>query len=171
MSSSGARGKALVRAPSSRLAEGLVTHIERTPVDLDLARAQHTAYTAALRQHGWDVRAVAEADDCPDSVFIEDTVVVCGNLAVITRPGAPSRRPETAAVEVVVRDLGLDTVHIEAPDTVDGGDVLQVGTTVYVGQGGRTTAGGISQLAAHLATMGRTVGPRTPGGFCTSSRR
>jgi dimethylargininase len=84
-------------------------------------------------------------------------VVVCGNLAVVTRPGAPSRRPETAAVEAAVRNLGLDTVRIEAPDTVDGGDVLQVGPTVYVGQGGRTTAGGISQLAGHLATIGRTV--------------
>ena len=77
---------ALVRSPSSRLAEGIVTHIERTPVDVDLARRQHDAYVAAVAGCGWRTVAVAAADDCPDSVFIEDTVVVFGDLAVVTRP-------------------------------------------------------------------------------------
>ena len=87
------------------------------------------------------------ADDCPDAVFVEDTVVVCAGLAVLTRPGAPSRRAETAAVEPVVATLGLAVARIEAPGTLDGGDVLQVGTTVYVGRSGRTNAAGIAQLA------------------------
>src|SRR5690349_20819220 len=100
------RGVALVRRPSPRLAEGIVTHIERTPVDVDLAREQHTSYLDALTQHGWRPWEVAPADDCPDSVFIEDTVVVCDSLAIITRPGAVQRRPEIEAVLATVAGLG-----------------------------------------------------------------
>jgi dimethylargininase len=150
-------GTALVRRPSGRLAEGIVTHIERSPIDLALARRQHEHYVAALADHGWRVHEVAPAEDCPDSVFIEDTVVVCEGMAVITRPGAIVRRPETAAVESTVRDLGLTVNHIEDPGTVDGGDVLHIGQTVYVGLGGRTNAEGVRQLAALLAPLGRTT--------------
>ena len=149
------RGIALVRRPSSRLADGIVTHIERSQVDLGLARRQHDGYRAALADHGWRVHEVPEADDCPDSVFIEDTVVVCAGTAVITRPGAPSRRPETHAVEATMRELGLTIVRIENPGTLDGGDVLQIGQTVYVGLGGRTNADGIRQLGDLLAPLGR----------------
>jgi len=151
------RGIALVRPPGPRLAEGLVTHIERAPVDLDRARGQHAAYVAALAAHGWTVREVPPADDCPDAVFVEDTVVVCGGLAVLTRPGAPQRRAEVAGTEAVVRDADLCTVRIAGPGTLDGGDVLQVGATVYVGRGGRTNAEGIRQLRGHLSAVGRTV--------------
>ena len=87
------RGVALVRRPGPRLAEGIVTHIDRSPVDVDLARRQHDGYVSALSSHGWRVQEVPPADDCPDAVFVEDTVVVCGNLAVVARPGAPVRRP------------------------------------------------------------------------------
>jgi dimethylargininase len=153
------RGTALVRRPGPRLAEGIVTHIARTPVDVALAGRQHEAYVAALTGHGWRVVEVPPADDCPDAVFVEDTVVVCGDLAVVSRPGAPERRPETAAVEATLRGLGLTVARVEAPGTLDGGDVLQVGDTVYVGHGGRTDADGIRQLAAHLATVGRRVVP------------
>lgn len=153
------RGTALVRRPSTRLAEGIVTHIARTPVDVALARRQHDAYVAALAGHGWRVVEVPPAEDCPDSVFVEDTVVVCGDLAVVSRPGAPERRPETAEVEATLRELGLRIAHIEAPGTLDGGDVLQIGDTVFVGRGGRTNADGITQLAAHLSTVGRRVVP------------
>jgi len=152
-------GLALVRRPSSRLADGLVTHIERTPVDLALARRQHEAYVAALAGTGWTTREVPPADDCPDSVFVEDTVVVCGSTAVLTRPGAPERRAELAGTEQAVRLGGLDVARIEPPGTLDGGDVLQVGDTVYVGRGGRTNAEGIRQLRGHLAGLGRTVVP------------
>src|SRR5438046_10764514 len=81
-------GTGLVRGPSSRLAEGIVTHISRTPVDVELARSQHAAYAEALAASGWAIRQAPAADDCPDSVFVEDTVVVCEDLAVLTRPGA-----------------------------------------------------------------------------------
>ena len=75
-------GTGLVRGPSSRLAEGIVTHISRMPVDMELARSQHAAYADALAASGWAIRAAPAADDCPDSVFIEDTVVICEDLAV-----------------------------------------------------------------------------------------
>jgi dimethylargininase len=87
-------GTSLIRPPSSRLAEGIVTHIGRSAVDIALARTQHTAYAEALAASDWTVRSVPAADDCPDSVFVEDTVVVCEALAVLARPGAAARRAE-----------------------------------------------------------------------------
>jgi dimethylargininase len=150
-------GTVLVRAPSSRLAEGIVTHIGRAPVDVALARAQHTAYADALAACNWGIRRVPVAEDCPDSVFIEDAVVVCEDLAVLARPGAPARRAEVAGVAGMIRSLGLRTAAIQAPGTLDGGDVLQAGHTVYVGRGGRTNGAGIRQLRALLAPLGRTV--------------
>ena len=150
-------GMALVRAPSSRLAEGIVTHISRTAVDVALARAQHAAYGEALTASGWTIQPAPTAEDCPDSVFIEDAVVVCEDLAVLTRPGASARRAEVTGVAGLARSLGLRTAEIEEPGTLDGGDVLQAGHTVYVGRGGRTNAAGIRQLRALLAPLGRTV--------------
>jgi dimethylargininase len=150
-------GTVLVRPPSSRLAEGIVTHVRRTPVDVALARAQHAAYAGALAASDWEIQQVPAAEDCPDSVFIEDTVVVCEDLAVLARPGAPARRAEVAGVASIVGPLGLRTAQIEEPGTLDGGDVLQVGHTVYVGRGGRTNGTGIRQLRALLAPLGRTV--------------
>ena len=150
-------GTSLIRPPSSRLAEGIVTHIARTVVDVDLARAQHAAYAGALAASDWAVRPVPAADDCPDAVFVEDTVVVCADLAVLTRPGAAARRAEVSGTAPVVASLGLRTARIEEPGTLEGGDVLQTGTTVYVGRGERTNAEGIRQLRALLAPLGRTV--------------
>lgn len=89
-------------------------------------------------------------------MFIEDAVVVHGDLAVITRPGALERRGETAGAERAVRDLGLRVVQIE-PGTLDGGDVLRAGDTAYVGLGGRTNGIGIQQLATHLKEFGVRV--------------
>jgi dimethylargininase len=150
-------GTALVRRPGGRLAEGIVTYVSRTPVDVALAKAQHAAYTSALAANGWTVRQVPAADGCPDAVFVEDTVVVCEDLAVLTRPGAPARRAEVAGVARTVRALGLRTARITRPGVLDGGDVLQVGTTVYVGRGGRTDGEGIRQLRSLLAPLGRVV--------------
>ena len=141
---------ALVRRPGPRLADGIVTHIDRSAIDLDLARAQWEAYTAALATAGWDLVEVEPADEHPDAVFVEDPVVVQGDLAVMARSGAPQRRGEAAGVERAVRDLGLRVAHIEAPGTLDGGDVLRTGGTAYVGLGGRTNGVGIQQLAVHL---------------------
>ena len=137
---------ALVRRPSSRMADGIVTYGERAEVDPELALEQHTAYVDALKDGGWSIREVAPADELPDSAFVEDTVVVCGRMAVLTRPGASERQAEVTGAEEAVRALGLELARIEAPGTLDGGDVLQVGTTLYAGRGGRTNAEGIEQL-------------------------
>jgi dimethylargininase len=150
-------GTALVRAPSGRLAEGIVTHVARSPVDVALARQQHAAYAAALAAAGWVIEQVPAAEDCPDSVFVEDTVVVVEDLAVLARPGATVRRAEVDGTAGAVASLGLRTARITDPGTLDGGDVLQSGTTVYVGRGGRTNAEGIRQLRGLLAPLGRTV--------------
>jgi dimethylargininase len=149
--------RALVRRPSRRLAEGLVTHQQRVPVDVDLALAQWEGYVAALHDAGWETIEVPPADDCPDSVFVEDTVVMYGDRAVITRPGADERKPETAATAAVLRGLGYDVVEIEAPGTLDGGDVLKHGGMVWVGMGGRTNQSGVDQLAAYLEQYGARV--------------
>ena len=149
--------RALVRQPGRRLPEGLLTHFERTDVDVALATQQWHGYVDALKRNGWATIEVPAADDCPDAVFIEDTIVMFGDLAVITFPGAPSRQPETAAVAVTIGGLGYKIARIEPPGTLDGGDVLKVGKTVYVGLGGRTNAAGMAQLAAHLETRGATV--------------
>jgi dimethylargininase len=153
------QGVALVRPPSSALADGIVTHIERSPVDPVLARTQHAAYVAALAAHGWSSVEVADAEPYPDGVFVEDTVVVVDDLAVLTLPGALSRRAEVDGTADAVRRLGLREAAIAGPGTLDGGDVLQVGRTVYVGRGGRTNAEGIRQLRALLAPLGRVVVP------------
>jgi dimethylargininase len=150
---------ALVRRPSPRMSDGIVTHIDRTPVDVDLAFEQHAGYVRALAGAGWTIHEVEPADELADSAFIEDAVVVCDGLAVLTRPGAPEREAEIAGAERAARELGLEIAHIEAPGTLDGGDVLQVGATVYVGRGGRTNGEGIRQLRRHLATRERSVVP------------
>jgi dimethylargininase len=151
------RGNALVRRPSPRLAEGIVTHIERSAVDVGLALDQHDDYVHALQSLGWEVVFVEPADECPDSVFIEDTLVVIGDIAVLTRPGAETRRPEIEGVAAAIEPFGLPIHRIEAPGTLDGGDVLQVGDRVYVGRGGRTNAEGIRQLRRIARDAGRTV--------------
>lgn len=151
------RPLALVRRPSSRLADGELTHRERESVDIDLARAQWDGYVAALDAAGFDIREVDADDMLADSVFVEDTVVVFGELAVVASPGADSRRPETDAPASAVRALGLDVKQIVLPGTLDGGDVLKIGHMVYVGQGGRTNAEGIRQLAAFVEEAGYEV--------------
>ncbi|MDT9694862.1 dimethylargininase [Streptomyces sp. P17] len=149
--------KALVRRPSPRLAEGLVTHIEREKVDVDRATEQWEAYVEALRTHGWETVEVDPADDCPDSVFVEDTVVMYKNVALITRPGARARRAETIGVEEAVASLGCSVNWIWEPGTLDGGDVLKVGDTIYVGRGGRTNAAGVQQVRAAFEPLGARV--------------
>jgi len=148
---------ALVRAPSSRMHEGIVTYGERVAADPARAAIQHEAYVGALADAGWAIHEVAPADDAPDSAFVEDTVVVCGELAVLARPGAPERRVELAGTEEAVRRLGLEVARIEEPGTLDGGDVLQVGATLYVGRGGRTNSEGTRQLGALSGPRGLTV--------------
>jgi len=111
---------ALVRRPSSRMADGITTHIVRVHVDAGLAARQHEAYVGALAGAGFAIREVAPADDLPDCAFVEDTVVVLGDLAVLARPGATERRAEVAGTDAAVRSLGLDVARIEEPGTLDG---------------------------------------------------
>ncbi len=148
---------ALVRLPAANLAEGQVTHIARSVIDAEKADAQWDDYVAALIENGWDTIEVPVAAEAPDSVFVEDAVVIFGDLAVIASPGHESRRSETAGVEDTVRELGLRIARIELPGTLDGGDVLKVGSTVYVGRGGRTNAEGIRQLRSIVSPLGYTV--------------
>lgn len=148
---------AFVRRTSPRMADGLVTHIERAPIDVALAERQWDAYVEALHAHGWLTIEVPPAPDCPDSAFVEDTMVVYGDLAVIARPGAQERRPETGAAEEAARDAGYRIVRMEAPGTLDGGDVLKFGGIVWVGIGGRTNPEGVRQLREHLGPLGAEV--------------
>ena len=148
---------ALVRRPSPRLADGLVTHIGRSPVDATVAAQQWFGYVFALHDHGWSTTEVAPAPELADSAFVEDTMVVFRDTAVLARPGADERKPEVAAAAHAVRGYGYRTVVIEAPGTLDGGDVLKVGDTIYVGNGGRTNVEGIAQLAAAFEPLGATV--------------
>jgi N-dimethylarginine dimethylaminohydrolase len=147
-----------VRIPASNLSEGELTHLERRPVDAARADEQWDDYCAALVAEGWDTVEVDAAPDLPDSVFIEDTVVFFGDLAVLTNPGAESRSAEVEAVERAVRAIpGVSIARIASPGTLDGGDVLKVGGTVYVGASARTNAEGIRQLRGILAPRGYTV--------------
>ena len=147
----------LVRRPSPRLAEGELTHIERVPVDADLAQQQWEQYVDVYRSRGWDVIDIEAADAHADGVFVEDTVVMFGDVAVLTRPGADSRRGEIDTTRAALERAGIPFLAIEEPGTLDGGDVLKVGRTVYVGQTLRTNAEGIAQLDALLAPRGWTV--------------
>jgi dimethylargininase len=149
--------KALVRRPSPRLPEGIVDHIERVPVDYRLAVKQWDQYVALLRRYEWETIEVAPADDCPDSVFVEDTMVVYRGVALICRPGAPSRRPEIADAQRTVERLGYSIDRIQEPGTLDGGDVLEVGDLIYVGRSDRTNAEGAAQLRRTFDSLGATV--------------
>jgi dimethylargininase len=148
---------ALVRRPSPRLAEGIVTHVERRPVEHQLALRQWDDYVETLRSTGWQTIEVPPAQDCPDSVFVEDTMVVYRNVAVMARPGAEARTPEVSAAEKTVEGLGYSVNRIRPPGTLEGGDVLKIGDTVYVGRGGRTNAAGVSQLREILTPVGASV--------------
>lgn len=149
--------RALVRRPGPRLDQGLLTHLDRRPVDLVLAARQWTGYVEALRSEGWETIEVEAADDCPDAVFVEDTVVMYADLAVITRPGATQRRGETAGTESALRALDYRIARISEAARLDGGDVLKHDGTVWVGLGGRTDEAGAAELAALLEPLGARV--------------
>ena len=154
----------LVRPPSPRLAEGELTHLDRVPVDPALARTQWEGYVAAFADRGWDVVELDEAPEHPDGVFVEDALVVVDRLAVLTSPGAASRRGELVTARagvdrLVAAGLGFEVAAIEPPGHLDGGDVLKVGDVVYVGRGDRTDDEGIRQLAALVEPYGRRVVP------------
>ncbi|HNJ14538.1 MAG TPA: arginine deiminase-related protein, partial [Anaerolineales bacterium] len=147
---------AITRKISPRFNECEVTHIERTPIDLNVARAQHQEYVHALAALGCQVIELPEEPDLPDSVFVEDTAFILPEVAVITRPGADSRKPET---ESIIRALSSyrPLVHVTEPGTVDGGDVLVLGKNIYIGNSTRSNADAVRQIQQLLDHYGYTV--------------
>lgn len=147
---------AITREVSASIERCALTHLSREPIDLERARAQHAAYEWALVDAGCTVRRLGTTDALADSVFVEDVAIVCDELAIVTRPGAESRRQETTAVADWLSHV-RPVRFVEAPATLDGGDVLMVGRQVFVGLSERTTEDGASQLRHLLAPHGYEV--------------
>jgi dimethylargininase len=147
---------AITRAVSDAINRCELTHVARQPIDLDRARAQHRAYERALEEAGCHIVRAEPAHELPDAVFVEDTAIVVGEVAVVTRPGAASRRPEVAGVSKVLERYRT-LAAIAAPGTVDGGDVLVVGRFVFAGRSTRTDDEGIRQLRDILEPFGYGV--------------
>ena len=147
---------AITREISPRFAECELTHIERTPIDLELARRQHRAYVRMLRELGCDVTELPAEADLPDSVFVEDTAFILPEVAVITRPGADSRKPETDSIVRALTPL-IRMVCIQEPATVDGGDVLVLGKRIFIGLSTRSNQEAVDQLNDRLAKYGYSV--------------
>jgi dimethylargininase len=133
-----------------------LTHRARVPIDVGRAAAQHAAYERALVRLGCSVPRLGSGPDMPDSVFVEDAAVVLDEIAVIMRPGAASRRGETTLVADALRPY-RSLARIEPPGTMDGGDVLCVGRTIFVGSSTRTNASGVAQMTDLAAPHGYRV--------------
>lgn len=146
---------ALVRGVPLSFSDALVMG-ERPTIDVERARAQHDGYQEMLQGAGYSLLPVAADEEYPDCPFVEDAAVVLETIAVITRPGAVERRGETGAVAAGLRTL-LPLRHIAEPGTIDGGDVLRVGSTVFVGRSTRTNTAAIAQLGEFAAEDGLTV--------------
>ncbi len=149
---------ALTRAVPPSIARCELTHVEREPIDHARAEREHAAYEDALARAGCRVERLPALPDSPDSVFVEDTAIVFDEIAVIARPGAASRRGE---VDSTARALAPHRrlARLDAPATIDGGDVIVTPRAVYVGVSGRTNTEGALQLAAVLAPHGIGVVP------------
>lgn len=147
---------ALTRAVSPTLIDCQLTHLARQPLDVGRAVAEHEAYERRLTQLGATVRRLPPTPDLPDAVFVEDTAVVLDDVAIITHPGAASRRPETATVADALGRL-RPLIHIRPPATIDGGDVLVAGRTVFVGLSSRTNQAAVDQLQLALGPSGYRV--------------
>lgn len=149
---------AVTRAVSPRLAECELTHLPRDPIDVAKAIADHERYEAALRSCGARVVRAPEEPTLPDAVFVEDAALVLDEVAIITRPGAPSRRPEIESMAGVLSAY-RSLRRIQPPGTLDGGDVLVVGRTIYVGLSSRTNHDGLTQLGTLVREWGYEVIP------------
>ncbi|HSN16766.1 MAG TPA: arginine deiminase family protein [Gammaproteobacteria bacterium] len=147
---------ALVRDVSPSLERCELSFQDRVSIDLERARTQHRVYVEMLARLGCRVETLPTLPENPDAVFVEDTAVVLDEIAVITRPGAESRRAEVdSTAEALARHRKL--AYIEASGTLDGGDVLRVGRTLYVGSSARSDTSGIEQLRAHVKPHGYDV--------------
>ncbi len=147
---------AITRQVSPAIHRCELTHLARQPIDYVRACAQHRQYEAALRALGMDVISLAAEPDLPDSVFVEDVALVLDECAIMLNPGAVSRRPEVASVEKALTPYRA-VFHIQPPATVDGGDILTAGRTVYVGLSSRSTEHAVEQLKAILEPRGYQV--------------
>jgi dimethylargininase len=148
--------KALVRCIPDSFPKALSAVVPEPPIDVAKARTQHQAYRAALEAMGVEVKVLDALEETPDCCFIEDTAVVADGLAVITRPGAPSRRAETAAIAAALKS-DVELVQMIEPATLDGGDVMRVGKTFFVGASARTNPEGVKALADAFASRGFAV--------------
>lgn len=147
---------ALTRAVPPSIPRCELTHLDRAPIDYDAAVAQHVAYEAALASLGCRILRLPAEPELPDSVFVEDTAVVLPELAVIARPGAASRRPEVDSVVEYLAER-RELAFIDAPATLDGGDVLRVGRSIWVGRSERTNRAGYDQLRRLLEPRGYRI--------------
>lgn len=150
--------KAITRAVSPTIGECELTHLDRQPVDFDLAQRQHGAYETLLAALGCELIGLPPEPALPDAVFVEDTALVLDELAIITRPGAMSRRGETVSIARALAPYRR-LHHLQAPATLDGGDVLRLGRELYVGLSGRSNLEAIEQLRRMLHPWGYTVHP------------
>lgn len=147
---------AITRGLSASIASCELTYQSRKPIDVDRARRQHSDYEECLRSLGCEVHRLPEAPELPDAVFVEDIAVVLDEVAVITRPGAESRRPEIPAVAESLRPY-RPLARIEAPGILDGGDILRLGQRLFVGLSRRSNGAAIRQLQDLLAVFGYGV--------------
>ena len=147
---------AMTREVSPAVGACELTHLARAPIDVERAVAQHRQYENLLAELGCELHRLPAEPALPDAVFVEDTAVVLDELAVITRPGAESRRDETASVADALKQC-RKLFHIKPSGTLDGGDVLQTGKTLYVGRSKRSNREGIEQLRSILADFGYAV--------------
>lgn len=145
--------RAITREVSPRFSDCEITHIERTPIDLDTARAQHHEYVQILKRLGCEVVELPAEADLPDSVFVEDTAIVLPEVAVITRPGADSRKPETESIAQALAPL-KSLAFLQEPASLDGGDVLVLGKKIYVGLSTRSNQDAVDQLNRLLSDHG-----------------
>lgn len=137
--------RALVRDIPDSFTRALSAHAPATPIDVALARSQHAAYVSALEASGVSVERLAADEAHPDCVFVEDTAVIGDDVALITQPGAPSRRGETSSVAAALA-RSMEIVRMTGDATLDGGDCMVLGDTIYVGASARTNTAGIARL-------------------------
>ena len=149
---------AITREVSPSIERCELTHLKRQPIDFNLARAQHLQYENCLAELGCQVLRLPAEPNLPDAVFVEDTAIVLDELAIITRPGAESRRSETPSLAEALQAYRR-LYRIEPPGTLDGGDVLHVGNKLYVGVSSRSNKAGIEQLRVYVEPYGYKVQP------------
>lgn len=148
---------ALCRSVSPAIADCELSFIGREPIDASKAQLQHEEYVSVMRSLGVEVIELPAEPTMADSVFVEDTVLLFDELAVMTRPGALSRRAEVPSIESTFRNYREIIARITEPGTLDGGDVLRIGQRVFVGLSQRSNQAAIDQLSASLTPFGYQV--------------